>query len=1028
MSYPLIRRACCALFTVSALLGLPLQAATPASGTVTESGRLLSFTGGPLLISNPQGICDAPMLCDDFALTVTVPANFKQTNPDDSLRITMTFTPGVDMALRLLDGDGVELALSDNGLGQPEIVTAQIPAGTSTFTVQAYVFAGAVTSYTTTVELTSAPPPPPPSVAQPFTVFNTPAEVGNGAGEPSFGYSLLSQRGMFQAGLAVLKVTFPERRTDDPLNPEGLPEVCDALWEDKSGSLTTTTTTLDPIGFVDQITGRTFSGQLGPKAHLMEYSDDDGESWNPSVGNTPGAAGVDHQTIGFGPYVSPLPIGVVPNPVTAYPNAVYYCSQDVAYANCSRSDDGGITFGATVNMYTTLECGGLHGHIKSAPDGTVYVPNKGCGAGQGVAVSENNGVSWTVRQIPNTTPGVNDPAVGLAKDGTVYFCYNGTDGRPRAAVSHDKGVTWINDRSTGSDLNVVRTVFPVAVAGDADRAACAYLGTTTEGNSEALDFPGIWHTYVAVTYDGGNSWNTTRVNPDDPVQGVGGVCTSGTTCGANRNMLDFNDMSIDEKGRLLFGYADGCIGGCAANPMNIARSDKAALIRLSGAKPLYAEFDRTPPYRAEGSCLAGTRTESQSNLVWKAPVDIGNASIAKYRIYRGTSKEALSLLGETTDAKPQFIDATANPTVPQYYYRVTAVNSVGEGVNSNLIELPLGEAPVVGNICEIPGLTVLTDKAGDIFDGITPNQTNSPFYDARSLAVSQPYYDNGDYKLVFTLKMQSLAQTPAGTTWPIRFCAPGVPDCTDPNAAFAATNKYFTVQMTTASSAAPVFQVLKPNTADANRATVVADPASNFNADGTITLVVNATDIGLTKEGAGSEKLKQFLTRIVAGQVTPDNMPDSLAGEGEIATVALNQCAANLAPQAVLTADKTEGSGSVSINFSAAGSLDPDVGDTIVEYVFNFGDGSAPVTQATPAISHSYTSPGNYGATVTVKDSRGLASARSAPVVIVVKAAGGVIGTPGSSANSVAETGRFGGAFGFALLPLALLAWRRRRH
>lgn len=1008
----------------SLLFAMGAQAATPASGEVTPASRMLSFTGGPLLVSNPEGICAAPMLCDDFALTVTVPANFKQTNPEDNLRITMNFEPGVDMALRLLDADGNELAFSDNGVGQPETVSAEIPAGGSTYTIQAFVFAGAVTSYTTVVDLTSAPPPAPSSVAQPFTVFTPPDALGNGAGEPSLGYNLTTKKGMFQSGLSVLRVTFPENRTEDPLNPEGLPEVCDATWEDKSGGLATTTTTLDPIGFVDQITGRTFSGQLGPKAHLMEYSDDDGESWNPSVGNTPGLAGVDHQTIGYSPYVVPLPLGIVRNPATDYPNAVYYCSQDIAYANCSRSDDGGITFGATVNMYTTLECGGLHGHIKGAPDGTVYVPNKGCGAGQGVAVSEDNGLSWNVRTIPNTTPGVNDPAVGVAKDGTVYFCYNGADGRPRAVVSKDKGVSWINDRSTGSDLNVVRTVFPVAVAGDGDRAACAYLGTTTSGNSEALDFPGIWHTYVATTYDGGNTWNTTRVNEIDPVQGVGGVCTSGTTCGANRNLLDFNDMTIDEKGRILFGYADGCIGSCVANPMTISRVDKASLIRLSGARSLYAEFDRTPPYRAEGSCLAGTRSEDASTLVWKAPVDVGNAAISRYRIYRGTSLGSLSLIGETPDAKASFVDATADPSVAQYFYRVTAVNSVGEGVNSNLIELPLGAAPVVGNICEIPGLTVLTDKAGDILDGSAPNQNNSPFYDARSLSVSQPLFDNGDYKLVFTLKMQSLSQRPPGTVWPIRFCSPGVPTCVDPNAAFDATNKYFTVQMSTMSSAAPVFQVLKPNLADATRATVVADAASNFNADGTITIVVNATDIGLTAEGAGSEKLKQFLTRIVAGAFTPDNMPDSLAGAGELQTVSLAQCAANLPPQAVLTADKTEAVGSALVNFSAVGSFDNDAGDTLVEFVFNFGDGSPLMKQATPAVSHNYTSPGNYGATVTVRDSRGLVSARSAPVVIAVKEA------TSTSAPSVAAVpeGRFGGGvFGLALLPLAALALRRRR-
>jgi hypothetical protein len=60
-------------------------------------------------------------------------------------------------------------------------------------------------------------------------------------------------------------------------------------------------------------------------------------------------------------------------------------------------------------MFTVADCDGLHGHIKVAPnDGTVYVPDKGCGGNVpllngGVAsavVSENNGATWTIRTIP----------------------------------------------------------------------------------------------------------------------------------------------------------------------------------------------------------------------------------------------------------------------------------------------------------------------------------------------------------------------------------------------------------------------------------------------------------------------------------------------------------------------------------------------------------------------------------------------------------------------------------------------------
>src|SRR6202043_2731949 len=95
---------------------------------------------------------------------------------------------------------------------------------------------------------------------------------------------------------------------------------------------------------------------------------------------------------------------------------------------CSRSDDGGLTYGPIVPIYNsvTSKCVGLHGHPKVAPDGTVYVPNKGCGLdtpvlGAGlvnVVVSEDAGATWTIRAVPDSTGSLlskGDPSVGIDK-------------------------------------------------------------------------------------------------------------------------------------------------------------------------------------------------------------------------------------------------------------------------------------------------------------------------------------------------------------------------------------------------------------------------------------------------------------------------------------------------------------------------------------------------------------------------------------------------------------------------------------
>lgn len=87
--------------------------------------------------------------------------------------------------------------------------------------------------------------------------------------------------------------------------------------------------------------------------------------------------------------------------------------------------------------------------------------------------------------------------------------------------------------------------------------------------------------------------------------------------------------------------------------------------------------------------------------------------------------------------------------------------------------------------------------------------------------------------------------------------------------------------------------------------------------------------------------------------------------------------AANQLPTAVATADKTTGASPLGVNFSSAGSFDPD--GTIVAYEWNFGDGS---TSIQPNPYHVY-GPGTYTATLKVFDDRA-ASATSAPLTIRV--------------------------------------------
>src|SRR5205823_1903455 len=139
--------------------------------------------------------------------------------------------------------------------------------------------------------------------------------------------------------------------------------------------------------------------------------------------------------------------------------------------------------------------GGIHGHVKVSPQGTVYVPNSSCfigtpGGVDGAAISKDNGITWNDFTVPGST-GSQDPSVGIGQNNvgkpggqvpnTIYLGWVSADGHAHAAHSGDEGATWQDDIDIGSILGVQNAVFPVAVAGDDNRAAFGFIGTTTSG-------------------------------------------------------------------------------------------------------------------------------------------------------------------------------------------------------------------------------------------------------------------------------------------------------------------------------------------------------------------------------------------------------------------------------------------------------------------------------------------------------------------------------------------------------------------
>ncbi|HEX6189428.1 MAG TPA: PKD domain-containing protein [Pyrinomonadaceae bacterium] len=949
----------------------------------------------------------------------------KFTIPAGKTRIVAVATadvPSNDIVLNLYGPSGDRLNSNDTGTS-PESATYEAPGGipAGTYEVEVcpfddpsapatapYTYRGTFTTDDTVIPNPVSTPTPgpigtptpgPPVIPPRYHEYQPPAAIGENAGEPTLGFNMVTKRVMYIAGLQTLRVTFPESR--EPLN--SIPEAGPALWEDVS-FIGTSKKSLDPIIFTDQRTNRTFVSQLNsvvPPASpvliglnsLMAYTDDDGATWTPAQLNPPDGS-YDHQTVGGGPY--PALLSALSNPLNKG-SAVYYCAQAGVTAFCSRSDDGGLNFGRSTPVYQAVSagpvtgCGGIHGHVKVAPDGTVYLPNRGCNGKQGMAVSTDGGTTWTVRQIPGSMPpsGILDPSIGIASDGTVYFSFTGpvpggapTDNHIFVAVSRDRGATWSTPVDLGTTHGIKNAVFSSAVAGDPNRAAVVFIGTTTGGNHEDANFKGVWYGYAAHTYDGGASWTTVLASPNGPVQREACIWNQG---GSNpcRNLLDFNDVEIDDKGRVLFSFADGCIDGCETGGPN-SYSAKATISRQSGGKGLLAQYDTPEPALPKRPYLTGSRDDLAAYLKW-APPDNGGSAITGYKIYRTGGTDVNKFIGQTTGDDNDFSDRGGDISVSKYTYSVKAVNALGESAASNAVELTVGPRVELTGACQLPGNTIISDPVGDASDTLEQ-------HDITSVSVAEP--DSLAGKVAITIKVKNLSTVPAGWRWSVRFLAPGYGP---PAATGIGAQEDWFVSMTTSDGPTPAFTFgttgVNPNI-PARLFTTLGnlDAASSVTSDGVITMVLSKEAFRSRAVCSGScgplnpgQPLNLTLGSVRASGPsalpsaggTNETIPDT-TGAGTYVLRTPTLCLPNTAPLAMITANVSSGEKPLTVNFDGNLSRDSDAIDTIASYTFNFGDGSDDVTQTSPLISHTYHDAGEYITRLVVTDSRGKVSSNTA--------------------------------------------------
>src|SRR5213596_3071508 len=231
------------LCSVGVLLAMFSFAATPSSGTLTDTSGPLTYSAGPFFVANPTPILfvdqgpecfGSAQPCDNFALTVTLPAGYAAAHPNAAVKVTLAWTDAgsglSDYDLYIYKGtvhdtDGSQAAnYQSASSANPEIATiSPLNDGTSQYTVKVVPYTQSGESVHVTIELLpgsgsggstgfGGPDPTTPGVPRYQNFFapdGTSAETSSG--EFNIGFNPHSGRVMTMNIGPIWRLTPPER-------------------------------------------------------------------------------------------------------------------------------------------------------------------------------------------------------------------------------------------------------------------------------------------------------------------------------------------------------------------------------------------------------------------------------------------------------------------------------------------------------------------------------------------------------------------------------------------------------------------------------------------------------------------------------------------------------------------------------------------------------------------------------------------------------------------------------------------------
>ncbi len=138
-------------------------------------------------------------------------------------------------------------------------------------------------------------------------------------------------------------------------------------------------------------------------------------------------------------------------------------------------------------------------------------------------------------------------------DGNIYITYSSRD-HMWLAVSTDEAATWTTHRVTDNATTSVK-VLPWVAGGDGGRVAMAWYESEdgTEGSPDT-QHESWWDLKAAVSHNGADAEPDFKILTVHEDVHFGGIQTTGTGGGSDRDLGDFLTVDIDNNGRLLVSY------------------------------------------------------------------------------------------------------------------------------------------------------------------------------------------------------------------------------------------------------------------------------------------------------------------------------------------------------------------------------------------------------------------------------------------------------------------------------------------